>query len=215
MHIVQSMLDFLLRRQYYCLIVITQRKKMKITLRKANAVQNSIQEAIKAVKLGLTVEINEFQDVDATLATAQAELAAATQRRDSLVTALYAVRAAVGVAKASAGIDQQLTEAALIDKRIGFAEETAKSAVMTALDVIKGKIKKLSEGEVKSRIYGYSDTVSTTVVTAEAIEAAKKTVLELKKAKQKINDEVLELNIRTEIELDADTLAVLQAEGLI
>lgn len=188
---------------------------MKITLRKANAVQNSIQEAIKAVKLGLTVEINEFQDVDATLATAQAELAAATQRRDSLVTALYAVRAAVGVAKASAGIDQQLTEAALIDKRIGFAEETAKSAVMTALDVIKGKIKKLSEGEVKSRIYGYSDTVSTTVVTAEAIEAAKKTVLELKKAKQKINDEVLELNIRTEIELDADTLAVLQAEGLI
>ena len=188
---------------------------MKITLRKANAVQNSIQEAIKSVKLGHTVELNEFQDVETALATAQAALVSATQRRDNLVTVLYAVRGAVGSAKASAGIDQKLTEAALIDKRIGFAEETAKAAEMTALDIIKGKVKKLSEVDSKHRVYGYGDTVSTTVVTAEAIDAAKKTVLELKKAKQKINDEVLELNIRTEITLDDAVVATLTAEGLI
>ena len=36
---------------------------MNITLRKANAVQHSITEAIKNIKIDLTVEINEFQSV--------------------------------------------------------------------------------------------------------------------------------------------------------
>lgn len=188
---------------------------MKITLRKANAVQNSIQEAIKAVKLDRTIELNEFQNVETALATAQATLASATKRRDNLVTVLYAVRAAVGAAKATAGIDQKLTQAALLDKQIGFAEETAKAAEITSMDVIVGKVRKLSETDAKHRVYGYGDTVSTSVVTAEAIAEAKKTVLELKKAKQKINDEVLELNIRTEITLDEAVVATLTAEGLI
>jgi hypothetical protein len=37
----------------------------------------------------------------------------------------------------------------------------------------------------------------------------------LKKQKQKINDEVLELNIKTEIPLSEDVVATLTAEGLI
>jgi hypothetical protein len=188
---------------------------MKITLRKANAVQNSIQEAIKNLKVNREIELNEFQNVEAELDRAVAALNAAIVRRDNLVTALYAVRAQVGAANASAGIDQKLTEAALIDRRIGFAEETAKSAEMTALDVVKGKLEKLRNTEAKGRMYGYSETVSTSVVTVEAITAAKAQVLALKKDKQKINDEVLELNIRTEITLDDTVVQTLQAEGLI
>ena len=117
---------------------------MKITLRKANAVQNSIQEAIKTLKVDRSIELNEFQNVEAELDRAVSALNAAITRRDNLVTALYAVRAQVGAANASAGIDQKLTEAALIDKRIGFAEETAKAVEMTALDVVKGKLEKRS-----------------------------------------------------------------------
>ncbi len=188
---------------------------MKITLRKANAVQNSIQEAIKAVKVDRSIELNEFQNVEAEIDRAVSALNASIARRDSLVTALYAVRAQVGAANASAGIDQKLTEAALLDKRIGFAEETAKAAEMTALDVVKGKLEKLRTADKNSRLYGYHDTVSTSVVTAEAIAAGKKAVLDLKKAKQKINDEVLELNIRTEITLDANIVQTLVDEGLI
>jgi hypothetical protein len=40
-------------------------------------------------------------------------------------------------------------------------------------------------------------------------------VLNLKKQKQKLNDEILELNIKTEIPLADDTVATLQAEGLL
>jgi hypothetical protein len=40
-------------------------------------------------------------------------------------------------------------------------------------------------------------------------------MLGLKKEKQSINDKVLELNVRTEIDLDSDTVALLQAEQLV
>jgi hypothetical protein len=39
--------------------------------------------------------------------------------------------------------------------------------------------------------------------------------LNLKKQKQQLNDEVLELNIKTEVPLSDDTVATLQVEGLI
>jgi hypothetical protein len=36
-----------------------------------------------------------------------------------------------------------------------------------------------------------------------------------KKAKQKLQDELLEINVRTEIELSADVVTVLTADGLL
>jgi uncharacterized protein YdcH (DUF465 family) len=57
--------------------------------------------------------------------------------------------------------------------------------------------------------------VTTTVVSKEQIAQAKAEILNLKKSKQKLNDEILELNIKTEIPLSDETAAVLQAEGLL
>ena len=61
----------------------------------------------------------------------------------------------------------------------------------------------------------YNDTVDTGVFTVDQIEGYKADMRSLKKEKQSINDRVLELNVRTEIELDADTVALLQAEQLV
>jgi cell division protein FtsB len=53
------------------------------------------------------------------------------------------------------------------------------------------------------------------VIGQEQIAQAKTEIQNLKKQKQKINDEVLELNIKTEVPLTNDVVATLQAEGLI
>lgn len=188
---------------------------MNITLRKANAVQNSIQEAVKAIKIDTTVELNEFENVEEALTRANNELIANDTRRQRLTMALYNIRALVGTANAANGIDTALAKAAFIDKRIGQLEELAKAAEITALDVVKGKLEKLRNTEAKSRVYGYADTVSTGVLSKEQIAQAKAEILNLKKQKQKLNDEILELNIKTEIPLSDDTVAALQAEGLI
>ena len=191
---------------------------MNITLRKASAIQNSINDAVKSIKVELTVELNEFVNVETALAKANGDMVANDGRRQRLTMALYNIRALVGTANAQSGIDTNLAKAAFIDKRIGQLEELAKATEITDLDVIKGKLDKIKndKGETSRRsIYGYSDTVSTSVMSKAQIDQAKAEILNLKNQKQKLNDEILELNIKNEIPLSDDVVATLLAEGLI
>ena len=191
---------------------------MNITLRKANAVQNSITETVKNIRVELAVELNEFQNVEDTISKANNELIVNDGRRQNLTMALYNIRALVGTANAASGIDTALAKAAFIDKRIGQLEQLAGGTEITSLEVIKGKLEKIKndKGENTRRsIYGYSDTVSTGVLSKEQTAQARTEILNLKKQKQKLNDEILELNIKTEIPLGDDTVATLTAEGLI
>jgi len=190
---------------------------MNITLRKANAVQNSIQESIKSIRTDLVIEINEFQDPSAELKKANDAVFAADQRRQKLLLALYNIRGLVGTANANSGIDLNLAKAAFIDKRVSQLEEISGGKPMVDLTVIAGKLDKIRNRKEESRasLYGHGDTVSTSVVAQEQIDQAKAEIKNLKKQKQKLNDEILELNIKTEIPLSDEVVATLQAEGLI
>jgi hypothetical protein len=190
---------------------------MNITLRKANAVQNSINDAVKNIRVELTVELNEFQDVETAITAANNTVIENDGRRQKLTMALYNIRALVGTANAANGIDTALAKAAFIDKRIGQLEELASAKEMTSLEVIKGKLDKLRnlKDEARGRVFGYGDTISTSVLSKEQIKQARAEILNLKKQKQKLNDEILELNIKTEIPLSEDIVQTLQAEGII
>ena len=190
---------------------------MNLTLRKANAVQNNINDALKSIEIKTSVEVNEFQDVQAELVKANETLFKNDSRRQRLLLALYNIRGLVGTANASSGIDVKLATAAFIDKRIAQLEPLAKLEPVTDLAVINGKLEKIrsDKGESRSRIYGYNDTVTTTVVSAEQVAQVKAEIQNLKRQKQKLNDEVLELNIKTEIPLSEDVVKTLQDEGLI
>jgi hypothetical protein len=191
---------------------------MNITLRKANAVQNSINDAVKNIRVDLTIEINEFQNVEDTLSKANNELIVNDGRRQNLTMALYNIRALVGTANAANGIDTALAKAAFIDKRISQLEQLASGTEITSLEVVKGKLEKIKNDKgdnTRRSLYGYSDTVSTGVLSKEQIAQARTEILNLKKQKQKLNDEILELNIKTEIPLGDDTVATLTAEGLL
>ncbi len=190
---------------------------MNITLRKANAIQNSINDAVKNIKIDLTVEINEFQNLEEVISKANSDLIVNDGRRQALTMALYNIRALVGTANASSGIDTALAKAAFIDKRIAQLEQLANASEMISLEVIKGKIEKIKnlKDEARSRVFGYGDTVTTSVMAKEQISQAKTEILNLKKQKQKLNDEILELNIKTEIPLSDDVVKTLQAEGLL
>jgi len=191
---------------------------MNLTLRKANAVQASINDAIKNIKIETSVEINEFQTVEVVLKTANTTLFTNDSRRQRLLLSLYNIRGLVGTANAQSGIDLKLATAAFIDKRLAQLNELAGVTPVTDLVVIKGKLEKIKndKGENSRRsIYGFSDTVSTTVIDDGQLDQIKNEVLNLKKQKQKINDEILELNIKTEIPLSEDVVKTLQEEGLI
>ena len=188
---------------------------MKITLRKANALQNTIQDHIKTIEVKTSVSLNEFQIPAVELSVARSTLIANDIQRAKLTKALYKIRAQVGRANVDAGVSDLLTEAAYIDKRLGHLKGLTESKVVESDIVLEGKLEKIRTQEAKTRIYGYGDTVDTGVLTAEQIEGYKADMRDLKKEKQRINDKVLELNVRTEIELDVDTVTLLQAEQLV
>ena len=188
---------------------------MKITLRKANTLQNNINDALKQIEVKSEVALTEFHQPEAEIACAAAEAQTNIRRRNSLNSALYSIRQSVALANHNAGVNGNLTAVAELDKQIQFYTGLAGKEVRESADVLAGKLRKIGEQEGKSRIYGYNDTVSTSVFTAEDIAGFKKAVSDLKKSKQQLQDLILELNVRAEIELNNEAVVALQAEGLI
>lgn len=188
---------------------------MKITLRKANALQNTIQDHIKTLEIKTTISLNEFQNVEGEISVARGAAFENDLKRARLTKALYGIRAQVGRANVEAGVSDLLADAAYIDKRLAHLKGLTESDAVESTTVLNGKLDKLRNTESKNRIYGYGDTVNTGVFTLDQIEGYKADMRSLKKEKQTINDKVLELNVRTEIELDADTVALLHAEQLV
>jgi hypothetical protein len=190
----------------------------KINLRKANAIQRNIQDLMSSIEIHTTININEFQDPNAALEDGANKLLSADVRRSDLLMALYTIRSLVGNANASCGVDTRLSHGAYVDKRIAQLEPLVKSTTERGDSVVlAGKLEKIKSRPADSRhsIYGMHDEVSSGVLTKEAIDSIRVVIAEMKKQKQTINDEVLELNIRTEIELTPDVEVVLQREGVI
>jgi hypothetical protein len=189
---------------------------IKITLRKANALQQNMNDLLKNIQVKATVELNEFQDVVQTLQAANDAVMAADVRRSDLLMALYSIRATVGVANFQCGIGNRLSHLAYIDKRLHQLEGlVAESARLKDLAVISGQLDKIRNRREEHRLYGYENGVSTGVLQQSQIDSIAGIMRELKKQKQKLNDEVLELNVRTEIELTDDVEAVLVKEGIL
>lgn len=189
---------------------------MNITLRKANALQNAILDAIRAIKIKTAIEVNEFQDVGAELASAVEELYQNDKRRSDLYIAYYNIRALVGTANVNGDVNLKLSQCAYYDKRIAQLQELVDSAEVTDLDIINGKLEKIRTRPADARSSFYaSDAVTTGVLTRAQIDQFKETLRKCKKEKQKLNDEILEANIKNEIPLSDDVVAVLTAEGIL
>ena len=186
---------------------------MKINLRKANAIQVAINETIKGLEFNATASINEFQIADDELLAASAKFSRNLVRRIALLDALYEIRKAVASANDSAGIDGRLADVARLEKDFQFYSTYAKSPVITEAAVITGKLEKLRNRKEES--YYLSETVDTSIFAQAEVEGFKGIVSATKKQKQKLQDELLELNVRTEIEFSDATVATLTNENIL
>lgn len=186
---------------------------MNITLRKANAVQNSINDMIKGLSFDTSVRINEFEPHGEQINAVRDVFDTHRATRTKLVGALYEIRKAVAVANADAGINDMLAEVAMLEKEIQFANTFATQQPRLSDAVITGKIAKIKEAK-EDRFYGRDD-VTTTIFTKAEVEEYKRTVADLKRQKQKLQDVLLELNVQTEITLDEETARFLEKADIL
>jgi hypothetical protein len=189
---------------------------IKISLRKANAIQQNISDLLKNINIKPIVEVNEFQDLVQTLQAANDAVMAADVRRSDLLMAMYSIRATVGVANFQCGIGNRLSNLAYIDKRLTQLDNLVdEKSLLKDLAVVSGQLEKIRNRREEHRLYGYENSVSTGVLQKQQIDSIAGIMRELKKQKQKLNDEVLELNVRTEVELTDEVEAVLVKEGIL
>lgn len=189
---------------------------MKITLRKASAIQNSINEVVRGITIDPNIRVNEFQDPETEISRAASKVKTDLTRRVALNNALYEIRKGVGTINAQ-GVSDRLAEVARLEKEIQFYTGLTGHQTRETAEVIKGKLDKIRnrKEETHRSIYGREDEVATTVFTEDDIKAFKTAVAENKKAKQKLQDEILELNVKSEITLSDTTVQTLKSENLI
>ena len=187
---------------------------MKLTLRKANAVQAAINEAIKGLDLNTSVILNEFEGVQEQIDTVRNRFWKDAETRNKLTMALYEIRASVARANASAGINDMLSNVAYLEKQISHNNMLAGKGVQTALRVLNGQVKKAADA--KDEGYGYSRRdVVTSIFTEEEVSEFRKNAADFKREKQRLQDILLELNVQTEIELRKETAEFLKAADVL
>lgn len=187
---------------------------MKISLRKANALQTAISEALSGLDFATEVAINEFEKPTAKIAEKQDAFFKNEQRRNALLDAQYQIRENVKQKNSSNGIDDRLVKVARLEKDVNFYSRFMKMEPALDNEVIVGKLGKL-KGQPDAAYYGREETVRTGIFAADVIVDFKGKVSSLKKSKQALQDELLELNVRNEIELNDNTVAVLKAENIL
>lgn len=186
---------------------------MQISLRKANAIQVAINEALKGLEFKTEIGINEFQKPEATIEAASKLFFDNVNRRNALLRALYEIRKATASANATNGIDSRLADLAFLEKEVTFFTAHSKTKERLAAEVIVGKLEKIANRTEDS--YYAKAEVETSVFTDKDLYALTRLLVKAKKEKQKLQDELLELNVRTTIELTETTVATLTQEDIL
>lgn len=188
---------------------------MKISLRKASALQNAINETIKGITFNLSIRVSEFQEPEVEITKANNLLKANIERTLDLTNALYSIRGAVAAANAKE-VDELLTKIANTDKNLQIFVRLAETNTREDAVVLRGKVDRIRNRSADARsAYGYSDDIVTTVVDDSDLAEFRRFIAAAKKEKQKLQDQLLEANVRTEIELDANVVKTLTAENLL
>lgn len=191
---------------------------MKVTLRKASVLQNALQDLIRTISLKTSVSVNEFSNPGAVISAAQRDFESQLARKQAAISATYAIRGAVAQANHASGINQMLTEVAEIQANITLLESFTNQGVEAMMpgDEVDARLAKIRNrpADARASIYGLEDSVSTSVLSVDRLAQLRRTLLEAKKAKQALQDRILETNVRTEVELGA-AAEFLKAEGLI
>lgn len=191
---------------------------MDINLRKANAIQQEIRNALNEHQPKEKVFISEFEDVSAVLEKAHATHLACVKRSKELISALYTIRRKTASANMSNGINDALNRIAEIDDLMRMLKPIASSqALKMEIAILNGKLEKIRSRPVeRAGVYGQAPSeVETGILGEEDIEANKEVFDTLKREKRDLQDKLLELNVASSITLPEDIVTCLKSEGIL
>jgi len=191
---------------------------MKISLRKANTIQELVGEALKqSLESPANLDVLAIDEWKDELIFARKTFLSEVATRAQLVSARYEVRKRISEENAKQGVTTLLATLAETDTMINLMKRNVvDQTVSDKYDVVEKKRERKITLLDKEGMHVYrSDTFDVSIIDAETIKTYKEKVKVLKRKRQRINDELLEKNIRSEIELPSWAVDLLREHGLI
>lgn len=190
---------------------------MKINLRKASVVQQTILDEIKRTGTEkTTLSISLYADDVATKLNEQlAKIVTANQKVGRYLEANRVIRAAVARKNAEMGITDYLAEEAFLASAEHRVKAIAELEVRPNIAELAKEIEARKElKDAERSIYGRTYEVSVNVATDALVNDAKIELARIQKRRRKIKDEMVAINVRTEIEVPEQVALVLTELGL-
>lgn len=188
---------------------------MKITLRKADALQKVINGVLAETTLQTTATITRFNSARETIAAAQDKLSKDLVKKVDLIWALYDLRKMVSAAGATAGVSNALAEIAAIDKTVAVFKPITQAESYVGADGIYAQQADLIDDKTVSNYSGRRESITVSIVPKGVIEEHVKSLEDLRKMRLKLSDHLLEINVRTEFDLSYRLEKILRDNGII
>jgi beta-glucosidase/6-phospho-beta-glucosidase/beta-galactosidase len=184
---------------------------MYISLRKAAALQKEILSAIENIDTTAVVSVYE-EDVNAILTAKEVVVLVKLNERNALMDALFEIRDLTAIANVAHGITSLVAQKARLEKDITLYTKLANSSPRQTTSVVNGRIQKVRASD---NAYAHTENLCLDVLGENTIALLTATAAEMKKEKVEVQDQLLELNIKHNIDLSDGSVAVLTAKGLL
>ena len=193
---------------------ITHKKvTMKINLRKASQLERDVQTLISDLQDQLEgrIELDEFSkpldEIERALFTFNKLMTEITQLRD----VVFHIRKAVATTNARVGITDLLAEKAKLEQNIKMLSRYTKNyPVLGDMQKLHRRVEAMMKSEDS-----YKDTIMTSIVSEAMKFQLKEDVKNFKRDLRRIDSDLLECNIKNDIELEPSMVTLLQEEGLL
>lgn len=189
---------------------------MQVTLKKASDLSRAALEVANgSIRPRLDAVLSVYQKAPVGDTVEKARLAALEEEMGAmlLIKVAFSIRKSIGIVNASAGIDDALTERAMLDvmerrmqsmvSTVGFDDE-AIDTVAARLEAAKQRV---AAGDSLSR---FEESFTTPVLGKEDIARINSDLATLKRRKNDLKDEVAGLNLTNYIKLTDDQVKVLR-----
>jgi uncharacterized protein YdcH (DUF465 family) len=194
---------------------------MKINLKKANQLTSLIVERLNPMLyVHTTVSVDEFDIPEEKINRNQEAVRNHIERALDLNNALFTIRRLIGSANEKSGINFKLASLAQVEKEIQLYESLVEGATYLEDDyverVLKPKLQRIRDrNNDGSTTFAQTNYVTTEIFDKEEFEAMETYLINLKKNKVKLKDELLETNIKTKISLEENVVKILEKHNII
>lgn len=189
---------------------------MKINLRKAAVIQQALQDELKRERNDSTdLRISVFDaDIKTTLDAHQRRIQENLARTDRLLKALYTLRQIVARANAEAGITDRLAEEAHLAAREAALAALVRAEVRPNESTLMAELQERRSSKTDSIYSGRDYSMSVPILTESLQNSFKGDMDAVRRLRRRLRDDMVTINVKTEIEVPEEVSQVLTELGL-